>query len=719
MIKNIKASYVLLSLIAFSTLSYTACSQNQQGKIDRKNLVERHNVKITKADSLSSLTVGNGEFAMTVDVTGLQSFPEFYSRGVPLGTQSEWGWDSFKNTEDYKVEESLKDYDQYGRKVSYMVQRKEPERSKETSDWFRVNAHRLQLGNFGLEFYDAKGNMLPISAIKNIKQELNMYTGIIHSEYEVNGEKVVVETLGNPKEDGVYAKIESNLIKQGKLKVKLRLPYPNGAWKDAGDYYEHDDLHQSTVVTQTKSNATIKHQLQGTTYFATLNWDGSADIAEKQKHYFLITPDKNKTEFAINIRFSPEKKTSKVDLASMENESKNAWKAYWESGAAVDFSACTNPKAKELERRVVLSQYLMRVQEAGHFPPQETGLTYNSWFGKQHLEMHWWHAIHYALWGRPELLDKSASWYFKAEDNAKAIAKRQGFEGVRWQKMTDNDGNECPSSVGAMLIWQQPHPITYAELLYRNKTDKTVLEKYKDIVFQTADFMASFAHLNPKTNKYDLGPVLIPAQERFKAEDTFNPTYELAYWKWALQTAQEWRTRLGLPRDKKWDDVINNIAPLPVQNNVYLAAESATDSYTNPEYKTDHPSVFGAFGMLPQTGMVDSTIMKNTFNLIWKDWSWKETWGWDFPMTAMTAARLGMPNKAVDALFMDVPTNTYLVNGHNYQEERLSIYMPGNGGLLTAIAMMCAGWDGNTVNNPGFPKDGTWNVRWEGLQKMP
>jgi hypothetical protein len=285
--------------------------------------------------------------------------------------------------------------------------------------------------------------------------------------------------------------------------------------------------------------------------------------------------------------------------------------------------------------------------------------------------------------------------------------------------MTDNEGNECPSSVGAMLIWQQPHPITYAELLYRNKTDKTVLEKYKDIVFQTADFMASFAHLNPKTNKYDLGPVLIPAQERFKAEDTFNPTYELAYWKWALQTAQEWRTRLGLPRDKKWDDVINNIAPLPVQNNVYLAAESATDSYTNPEYKTDHPSVFGAFGMLPQTGMVDSTIMKNTFNLIWKDWSWKETWGWDFPMTAMTAARLGMPNKAVDALFMDVPTNTYLVNGHNYQEERLSIYMPGNGGLLTAIAMMCAGWDGNTVNNPGFPKDGTWNVRWEGLQKMP
>jgi hypothetical protein len=230
--------------------------------------------------------------------------------------------------------------------------------------------------------------------------------------------------------------------------------------------------------------------------------------------------------------------------------------------------------------------------------------------------------------------------------------------------------------------------------------------------------MASFAHLNPKTNKYDLGPGLIPAQERFKAEQTFNPTYELAYWKWSLETAQQWRLRLGMPREAKWDEVIQKIAPLPVLGDVYLAAESAPDSYTNPEFKTDHPSVFGAFGMLPQTGLVDTTIMKNTFNLIWKDWSWAETWGWDFPLTAMTAARLGMPEKAVDALLMNIKTNTYLVNGHNYQDDRLRIYMPGNGGLLTAIALMCGGWDGNQTENVGFPKNGKWKVRSEGFKKM-
>ena len=35
------------------------------------------------------------------------------------------------------------------------------------------------------------------------------------------------------------------------------------------------------------------------------------------------------------------------------------------------------------------------------------------------------------------------------------------------------------------------------------------------------------------------------------------------------------------------------------------------------------------------------------------------------------------------------------------------------------VLLMYAGWDGCSVSNPGFPKDGKWNVRWEGLHPMP
>ena len=78
-------------------------------KIDRKAVVLRHTVVNKSYDSLSSLSVGNGNFAFTVDVTGLQSFPEAYAKGVALGTQSIWGWHSFIDTANYKFEETLKE----------------------------------------------------------------------------------------------------------------------------------------------------------------------------------------------------------------------------------------------------------------------------------------------------------------------------------------------------------------------------------------------------------------------------------------------------------------------------------------------------------------------------------------------------------------------------------------------------------------------------------
>jgi|EP01047_Picozoa_sp_COSAG01_P038385 hypothetical protein len=52
----------------------------------------------------------------------------------------------------------------------------------------------------------------------------------------------------------------------------------------------------------------------------------------------------------------------------------------------VDLSAAflIDPRAKELERRVVLSLYLVGAQEAGFVFTSESGLIQNSWVGKFH-----------------------------------------------------------------------------------------------------------------------------------------------------------------------------------------------------------------------------------------------------------------------------------------------------------------------------------------------
>ena len=462
----------------------------------------------------------------------------------------------------------------------------------------------------------------------------------------------------------------------------------------------------------------MKRILDDTTYYVTVRWEGNASLTERSANKFVLTPQDDCWSFTCAFT-SEAPSTETVTAEQTLMASTQYWNDYWKKGAAVDFSECTDERAKELERRVMLSQYLLGIQCAGITPPQETGLTYNSWFGKFHLEMIWWHQAQFALWNRPELLDKTLGWYENVEPVAREIARRQGFDGVRWMKMTDPSGMEAPSKTGSLLIWQQPHPIYLAELIYRANPSQEVLDKYGDMIQQTADFMYSFADYDQFNSRYILKGA-IPAQETLRAAETVNPPFELSYWHYAMETAQKWRERAGESRNPNWDELIDKLSPLAYnEDKLYLAAETATDTYKDIRYTSDHMSVLGAVGILPMNKLIRDDYMKNTLNWVWDNWNWGKTWGWDYPMTAMNATRLGEPEKAVGALLMDRRTNTYLPNGHNYQDARLRVYLPGNGGLLTAIALMCAGWDGCQTTNPGFPKDGTWNVRWEGLQPMP
>lgn len=677
---------------------FMVCAQTP---INRQALVARHNVILHKADTLAALSLGNGNFAFTVDVTGLQTFPETYSNGIPLGTQSGWGWHSFPNIAGAKIEDTYQSYHLHGRDITYAVQKK----NTTAVDYFRQNVHRLQLGNVGFLILKKNGQPATFIDIRQVNQVLDLWNGEIRSAFTVEGVPVQVRTVVHPRKDVIAVKVISPLVKQGRLKIRIRLPYPTGGFADAGTNYQHPDRHLSSVI----KPGLIIHLLDTTRYY--LNYS-PASIANPHPHEFLLTPDRE-----ITIQFSPHEAPALTSFTQTENDSRQYWQAFWKRGGAVDFSGSTDPRAFELERRVILSQYLMAIQCAGTMPPQETGLTYNSWYGKPHLEMYWWHEVHFPLWGRADLMEKSLQWYATVADKARAIAERQGYKGIRWQKMTDPAGNESPSSVGAFLIWQQPHFIYMAELLYRQHPE--VLARYQSLVAATADFMASYAWYDSATHRYILGKGLIPAQERFKPEETYNPTYELAYWRWGLQTAQRWRERAGLPRHPGWDKVLQDLSSLPRQEGVYLAAESAPDSYTRPSYMTDHPAVLGTLGMLPASPALDTAVMRHTLDKIWTSWDWKDTWGWDFPLTCMTAVRLGQPERAIDALFMQIKTNTWLPNGHNYQDDRLRLYLPGNGGLLTAVALMCVGYDGCTVKEPGIPKNGRWKVKWEGLQPMP
>ena len=737
--KNILAIFVTLFVVSINAQS-----------IDRRAVVTRNNPVVTKYDALSSLSVGNGHFAVTVDVTGLQSFPRDYENGVPMCAMSDWGWHSFPNVKNLRPEDTEKTMNLgHGHEETYAVEYKTEGKNKDATEYFRVNPHRLNLGNVGLVFTDG-GKELPITEVKDIKQTLNLYDGNITSSYTVKGDAYHVTTAAASESSQMVFNVKTKAFKKGNAYICLTLPYVTGKHADAASDWGNADKHQSKIEEKLSNCVKIRHVIDKTYYWVVVSWTGKASISETKAHTFALVPKSDDVTVSVEY-LSGDVKYVNGDpkLKDCFTKIKDFWNGWWNEGAIVDFSDCTDPRAKELERRVVLSQYLTYINCANNTPPQETGLTYNSWFGRPHLEMTWWHMVDFSLWNRPEIMERILEWYDNnAYPYAKQIAERQHFKGIRWMKMTDPWVGEAPSNVGSFLTWQQPHYIYMAEEMYRHNPTSATIVKYAKYVEETAEFMADFALSCAKDGE----PIRLHGQtamqESMSKDFSYCHPFEQAYWVYGLTTAQKWRERQGLQHHKEWDEIIKRMAQLPEHEGIYTAGiptqpflnsdtakavafdpfnyggDSGKKQMSEDEFylkcRSDHPAVLGACGLLPDYGLYDRAEMQRTLSWVMDNWNWDTTWGWDYGMTAMCAARLGDGENAVRALLIDKGKNTYLVSGHNYQEpKRLRLYLPGNGALLDAVAMMCAGWDGcPDVKNPGFPHNGKWNVKWEGLKKM-
>src|SRR5690606_12722244 len=215
------------------------CQTPESEKIDRKAVVQRQNIVNQSADTLASLTVGNGVFAYTVDVRGMQSFSVCYKEGVSLGTQSERGWNALDNDENYRLEETLKSYDfnNEGRDAKYSIQHKEGGRNTEATEYYLVNPHRLQLGNVGLQFTLKSGEQATVDDIQQAEQTLDLWTGLIHSKFTIEGEPVEVWTAAAQSVDKIAVKVSSPLIADERLQVFVRYPFPSGQFLDEAAYY--------------------------------------------------------------------------------------------------------------------------------------------------------------------------------------------------------------------------------------------------------------------------------------------------------------------------------------------------------------------------------------------------------------------------------------------------------------------------------------------------
>ncbi|OJJ52178.1 hypothetical protein ASPSYDRAFT_95869 [Aspergillus sydowii CBS 593.65] len=675
----------------------------------RRDIVRSFNPHRNSSSPTTPLQVGNGDFAFGADITGLQTFS-------PFAIQSSWAWHNFSlpTTPGQTSPSDFTGVDwwTHGRLVNYGIPNPAEE---DISNWLIRNPQRVNMGNIGLYF---GGRNVTEQHLIDKTQDLDLWSGTIVSKFQYNGSSVFLQVTSHPKDPVLAIEIKSDLLVSGGLGVFFDFPYSDTNKFDAPYVGVWNETTNNTVqVRSTAHSASFKQIADRNVQYAFAKWSTNGSISGPlhSSNKFVLTPSGSDTLHLV-VAFSPTDRVGNLpSYNEISAESQKWWADYWTSGAFIDLSATRNDKATELQRRIILSQYLVAVNSASHNPPQESGLVNNGWYGKFHLEMVLWHCLQFARWGHHDLLSRTVpGTYQRFLQSSINRAAAQGYAGARWGKMTDPTGKSAPGEINVLLIWQQPHVMHFAEYVYRAFPNSKTLREWDEIVTATADFMASYAWWNATTHVYDLGPPMYPVSENTIPNATVNPTFELAYWRFGLDVAIQWKERQGVSVPKEWVVVRDNLAPLPVINNTYAVYEGIPDMWKEGTATVqDHPAMAGIYGLLPpqSTGPpVNLTVMRNTAELIRNLWELEDVYGWDFSMLAMNSLRLGDVDQAVAYLLH--PYYDFDDAGYPKGGERVPTpYFPNAGGLLLATAMMAGGWDGD--EGPHFPAD--WNVTVEGF----
>ncbi|KAK0186407.1 Six-hairpin glycosidase-like protein [Armillaria mellea] len=685
--------------------------------IDRYTLVSRYNPTRNASSLITPMQVGNGNFAFGADVTGLQTFQ-------PFAIMSSWGWKNDSLPEGKTVDDVNNyhgtSWDNHGLLVEYDFGGAD----EAIEQWLTANPNRVNLGRVGLVFRSAEGEVLNVteSNLTGIHQELDLWTGTITSGFSFGEVPIMVTTTCAQDRDTVGISVESALLTDGQLGVFVDYPWNDGSSSFSAPFVGNWDVpanHTTSLSTDVNGhNAEITHTLDEASFIT--SFDGDAFTISRDSpdaHRYTILPRDSTSTFQMAATYGIASSVDTTSYEATDASSRTTWDTFWSRNGFIDVvTESSDQRADELQRRIILSRYLMRVNEAGDTPPQESGLVNNGWhlrdmsdrsfwipgsYRKFHMEMYFWHSAHWALWNNWDLLNRSIGTYDKFLPSSITRSQKQQHwpSGARWPKMTDPSGRSSPGDINNLLIWQQPHPLVFAQYDYRASPTIETLRKWEDVVRETANWMAAFAWYNESTGVYNFGP----------------PMYVLAYWRLGLGLAQEWMEKLNAEVPKNWMAVKDNLAPLPVENGTYKICETVeNDFWTDPNFIFNHPALVGLYGWLPETKGLNLTIAKATADKVRTHYNVTYFWGWDFPMLAMSSARNGDAEGAVEWL-LD-PVFDFDDVGMPMAPVRHPPYFPGSGGLLYAVAMMASGWDGSEGDAPGFPKDG-WVVRYEDLSK--
>lgn len=588
----------------------------------KKSDIIKYNLKFNHIDSKNPVTIGNGDFAITLDQTGTQSLYEIY-KDIPLSTMSNKNW-FYKDKKDIKP--SYVDGKAYmlfnlDNDPNYQINRQYP---------FKYSFMQILL-------YD-NDKLIDINNIKDVKQELDLYKGIVTSSF--NYKEKINKTISfiYQDHDEFNFKLQSD-----NLNLALKFNYPS--YTKNG--YRLDIL----------PNVLVKEDR------ITLLYDDKNSLSFKLKsssNYQIVENtlifDDNNVSFSLAL--------DEIKEGKLLDE---FWKC--DNGIIID--------NEELVKKMVLSKYLLHVNSTGIYPPQESGLTYNCWNSKFHLEMHLIHSLWNIYNNHVGDLVKSFDYYLSIMPSSLKRASLNGYKGLRFPKMTGPDGEDSPSNIGPLLIWQAPHILFMLQEIYYLYNKENIIKKYEPLISGTIDFMISFLTL--KDSKYQMLDPLLEACESIPLDRCQNPSFELEYWRYTLERQPKIDTVLYGHQRYDYLDITSKIITPKEDDGIYLKTYGVIDKY---DLYKDHPTE-GFLMSFFKSKIVDKEKMVKTIDYILKNMDLSSYWGCDFPFLGLSLLNCGEIEKSIEVTQLNTINNQYLYNGYNTSpRDDLKAYLPGNGAFL-------------------------------------
>jgi hypothetical protein len=242
---------------------------------------------------------------------------------------------------------------------------------EDISNWLIENPQRLSVANIGLFF--GGGNITEDQLVEK-SQDLDLWAGKVHSTFRYKGSEVSVQVWCHPTLPTVGIEIKSNLLESRNLGVFFDFPYSDTSKFDApyvGVW--NDTLHNTVKLHSTSSTASFEHIIDSNINDIMAKWNTEASVSGPlpgSNKFVLNSSNSDTLQLVVAFDATANSQYNLPSYDSIVAASKEWWADYWVSGAFIDLSATKNANATELQRRIILSQYLVAVNEASHNPPQ-------------------------------------------------------------------------------------------------------------------------------------------------------------------------------------------------------------------------------------------------------------------------------------------------------------------------------------------------------------